>query len=61
MVSDEWVKKFKGDRERGGARIYRHPLLTRAIVENHYGVSYDGNWYDSVDEAKKAALDEMEE
>lgn len=50
-----WTKKFKGSRERGGAFIYTHPKLERAIVKNCYGVSFDGKPYPSLDAAKEAA------
>lgn len=54
-MSNGWIKKFKGN-ERGGAFIYTHPSLTRAIVENQHGVRYDGQEYPSVSAAKHAAL-----
>lgn len=53
-----WSRKFKGDRERGGAWIYTHPDLDAAIVDNHRGVSFRGDAYKSVREAMAAALKE---
>lgn len=50
-----WKKKFKG-RTKGGAWIHIHPLIDRAIVENHHGFTFNGVTYNSLDEAKTAAL-----
>ncbi len=50
-----WKKKFKGT-ERGGAHIHTHPDVERAIVENHRGITYDGQSYSSLEAAKAAAL-----
>lgn len=55
-MADGWTKKFKGSAVRGGAWIYTHPALTRAIVQNHNGVSYDGQHFASVEDAKAFAL-----
>lgn len=52
-TQDGWTKKSKGN-----AKIYTHPdaFEGRAIVENSWGVSFNGVRYASVDEAKDAAL-----
>lgn len=47
----DWKCKRKGT-----AHIYTHPDIPRAIVENHYGVSFNGAWFDSVEDAKNAAV-----
>lgn len=51
----DWKKKFKG-KTSGGAWIHTHPSVERAIVENHHGFTFDGVAYNSLDEAKTAAL-----
>lgn len=48
---DGWTKKSKGN-----AKIYTHPSVERAVVENHWGVTFNGLKYPSVDMAKIAAL-----
>ena len=50
---DGWTKKT-----RGNAKIYTHPdtFEERAVVENHWGVSFNGVMYESVFAAKQAAL-----
>ncbi len=50
-MTDGWTKKSKGN-----AKIYTHPGVDRAIVENHWGVAYDGQKFDSVEAAKISAL-----
>jgi hypothetical protein len=50
-----WTKKFKGSRERGGAFIYTHPNVDRAIVQNHNGYSFNGEGYPSLVAAIEAA------
>lgn len=50
-----WKKQFKGDRVRGGAYIYIHPEIDRAIVHNHLGIQFNGKAYSTLDEAKRAA------
>lgn len=61
MANDGWKKKFKGDKERGGAWVYIHPNCDRAIVQNHNGVSFNGQRYVDLEAAKKAALQESVE
>lgn len=50
---DGWTKKSKGN-----AKIYTHPdaFEGRAIVENSWGVSFNGVTYPTVEKAKDAAL-----
>jgi hypothetical protein len=48
-----WKKKFKGT-ARGGAWIHTRDNLDRAIVENHLGFKFNGNYYDTLDDAKSA-------
>lgn len=50
-----WTREFKGS-ERGGAWIFRHPEVPRAIVMNHHGVSFNGQRYASLEDAGRAAL-----
>lgn len=50
-----WNKKFKGN-ESGGAWIYVHPLIPKAIVQNLHGISFDGEFYNSLDKAKSSAI-----
>lgn len=52
-----WAKKFKGN-SWGGAWIYTHPDLQHAIVNNHHGVSYRGQQFQTVREAMAAALEQ---
>lgn len=51
-----WAKKRKGN-----ATIYVHPDIDRAIVVNHYGITFNGRRFDSVDDAKVAATSESKE
>lgn len=53
IEKDGWTKKSKGN-----AKIYTHPeaFESRAIVENSWGISFNGVRFASVDEAKVAAL-----
>ena len=53
IKGDGWTKKSKGN-----AKVYTHPGVPdgRAIVENHWGVTFNGVKYPSVDLAKIAAL-----
>lgn len=48
-----WTKKRKGT-----AKVHTHPdaYEGRAVVENHWGVHFNGRKYPSLDEAKSAAL-----
>ena len=60
MTTSEWVKK-----KRGWSTIWTHPKLDHAIVDtNGYGlfarISYKNHLFDSVKEAKKFALQELE-
>lgn len=55
MADDGWKKKYKGS-ERGGANIYIHPDAKRAIVHNHLGITWAGQRYETLAEAKAAAL-----
>lgn len=55
-----WKKKFKGDDRRGGAWIHTREGLSRAIVENHRGVVFDGQGFPSVKDAKNYADAMME-
>ncbi len=48
MEMSEWTKKRKGN-----AKIYTNPISDFAIVENHYGVIWNGQHFPSVEEAKK--------
>lgn len=45
-----WTKKTKGN-----AKIYTSDVSDRAIVANPYGISWNGNGYASVEDAKRAA------
>lgn len=60
-MNKDWSKKKKG-----GAVIYTHPSLTRAVVERKNSscfsdsVTYDGVVFDSVEEAQQYALDALE-
>lgn len=47
----DWKKKSKGN-----AKIYTHPNVDRAIIENFKGVFFDGKEYPSVKEAMTAAI-----
>jgi hypothetical protein len=55
LLSSGWKKKFKGSKERGGAYIYTHPKLERAIVVNHNGISFNGKYYSTLEDAKRTA------
>jgi hypothetical protein len=48
---NDWSNKPKGN-----AKIYTHPNVDRAIIENFKGVFFDGKKYASVQEAKNAAM-----
>lgn len=52
-MRDGWTKKTKGN-----AKIYTHPQVfeNRAVVENFNGVTFHGQSYRSVSDAKAAAL-----
>jgi hypothetical protein len=52
-TSGEWSKTRKGT-----AKIYTHPDAVdgRAVVENHWGISFNGKMYATVSAAMKAAL-----
>lgn len=54
-----WRKKFKGSRARVGAWIHTHPdaIDGRAVVHSHLGISFNGEWYGTLEQAKSAALD----
>lgn len=54
---DGWTVKRKGY-PRVGAKIHTHPdaFEGRAIVENHWGISFNGKMYQSLSAAKLAAL-----
>lgn len=54
-MTNEWKKKFKGS-WRGGAWIYTHSSLKRAIVKNHNGVTFNGMKFSSVSSAQEFAL-----
>lgn len=56
MKSNGWTRKFKGSPTKGGAWIWVHPSTSRAIVENAYGVSYDGEIFGNLLEAAEYAL-----
>jgi hypothetical protein len=45
---NDWTKKRKGN-----SKIYKHPNVDRAIVENFKGVFFDGKEYATVNDAKK--------
>lgn len=49
-ASPVWVRKTKGN-----AKVYTCPLTDRAIVENHYGVFWNGIQFATVNDAKQAA------
>lgn len=46
----QWTKKTKGN-----AKVYVPKDGGPAIVEDHYGVQYDGLWYETVAAAKDVA------
>jgi hypothetical protein len=52
---DGWAKKFKGSRSLGGAWIYTHPDVDRAVVSNNNGVRFNGMSYPTVKDAIAAA------
>lgn len=56
-IDDGWTKKSKGN-----AKIYTHPDAKdgRAVVQNHWGISFNGKMFDSLFEAKAAALVEVQ-
>lgn len=51
-----WTRKQKGM-----AIIHIHPKLKRGIVENSFGVRYDGKYFPNLRTAKLAAAHDMEE
>ena len=55
---DGWTKKTKGN-----AKIYTHPLVHdgHAIVQNHWGVAFNGQKFDTVAAAKEFALSQVAE
>lgn len=46
-----WTKKTKGN-----AKVYTTDRVDRAIVVNHFGISFDGREFQTLDEAKAEAL-----
>ena len=46
-----WAKKRKGM-----AIIHTHPATERAVVQDPYGIRWNGEFYETLDAAKQAAL-----
>lgn len=53
-MADDWKKQSKGN-----AKVYTHPRTENAVVVNFIGVSYRGEFYPSLAEAKAAAEKEF--
>lgn len=52
-----WTKKYKGSgRGLSGAWIHMHTSTEKAIVENYKGFIFNGQNYDSLEQAKAALL-----
>lgn len=51
-MDDQWTVK-----NRGNAKIHIHPDLERAVVHNPWGITWNGQTFASVEEAKAAAME----